>query len=85
VEQTATLITLEMGKILASAPAEVTKCARVLPHYAEHIASCLRTVEAGAVGARSASVVREPIGVVLAVMPWNSSRLLSNWVAATRS
>ncbi|MDB5911172.1 MAG: hypothetical protein JWP34_5289, partial [Massilia sp.] len=48
-EQTATLITLEMGKILASAPAEVTKCARVLPHYAEHIASCLRTVEAGAV------------------------------------
>ncbi|MET7993381.1 NAD-dependent succinate-semialdehyde dehydrogenase [Amycolatopsis sp. NPDC005232] len=63
----ARLITEEMGKPLAEAEAEIEKCALNCVHYAEHAAEYLaeRPVLA------EASVVAEPLGVVLAVMPWN--------------
>jgi succinate-semialdehyde dehydrogenase/glutarate-semialdehyde dehydrogenase len=69
----AELMTTEMGKTLASAKAEVAKCATVLRWYAEHGPALLRPEprDAGAVGARQAYVVFQPLGVVLAVMPWN--------------
>ena len=69
----ATIMTLEMGKTLASAKAEAAKCARAMRYYAEHAESYLadHPVEAGAVGAKAAWVSYQPIGVVLAVMPWN--------------
>jgi succinate-semialdehyde dehydrogenase/glutarate-semialdehyde dehydrogenase len=69
----AELMTTEMGKTLASAKAEVTKCATVLRYYAEHGPAFLEPEpkDADAVGARQAYVVYQPLGVVLAVMPWN--------------
>lgn len=69
----AELMTTEMGKTLASAKAEVGKCAKALRWYAEHGPALLEPErkDAGAVGAVDAYVVHQPIGVVLAVMPWN--------------
>jgi succinate-semialdehyde dehydrogenase / glutarate-semialdehyde dehydrogenase len=69
----AELMTTEMGKTLAAAKAEVAKCAKGLRWYAEHGPALLEPVpaEAGAVGAADAYVAYQPIGVVLAIMPWN--------------
>jgi succinate-semialdehyde dehydrogenase/glutarate-semialdehyde dehydrogenase len=69
----AELMTTEMGKTLASAKAEVAKCAKALRFYAEHGEEYLqpRPADASAVGATEAYVVHQPLGVVLAIMPWN--------------
>ncbi|MDP9461069.1 MAG: NADP-dependent succinic semialdehyde dehydrogenase [Actinomycetota bacterium] len=69
----AELMTTEMGKTLASAKAEVGKCAKGLRWYAEHGPAMLEPErrDAGAVGATEAYVVHQPIGVILAIMPWN--------------
>ena len=69
----ASMMTTEMGKTLASAKAEVAKCATALRYYAEHGPAFLapRPADAAAVGAQAAHVVHQPLGVVLAVMPWN--------------
>src|SRR4051794_34664063 len=69
----AELMTIEMGKTLASAKAEATKCAAGLRYYAEHGAEFLKPEphDAAAVKAREACVVYQPLGVVLAIMPWN--------------
>ena len=73
VDSVAELMTTEMGKTLASAKAEVGKCATGLRYYAEHGPAMLEPEhkDAEAVGARQAYVVHQPLGVVLAVMPWN--------------
>jgi succinate-semialdehyde dehydrogenase / glutarate-semialdehyde dehydrogenase len=67
------LITTEMGKPIAAARAEVAKCAVGCRYYAEHAAEHLadRTADADAVGASRAFVTYQPLGPVLAVMPWN--------------
>ena len=72
-DSVAALMTTEMGKTLAAAKAEVGKCAKALRWYAEHGPDLLRPqrADAGAVGAHDAYVVHQPIGVVLAIMPWN--------------
>jgi succinate-semialdehyde dehydrogenase/glutarate-semialdehyde dehydrogenase len=72
-DRLAALLTLEMGKTVRSARAEVLKCATGCRFYAEHGASFLadEPVDAAAVGAARAHVRYEPLGVVLAVMPWN--------------
>ncbi|MGY2085888.1 NADP-dependent succinic semialdehyde dehydrogenase [Blastococcus sp. SYSU DS0539] len=72
-DSVAELMTTEMGKTLASAKAEVGKCATALRWYAEHGPAFLEPEEkdAAAVGAERAYVVHQPLGVVLAVMPWN--------------
>jgi succinate-semialdehyde dehydrogenase/glutarate-semialdehyde dehydrogenase len=69
----AALMTLEMGKPVEEAKAEVTKCAKAFRFYAEHAEAALAPEEADAapVGARRALVRFDPIGPVLAVMPWN--------------
>jgi succinate-semialdehyde dehydrogenase / glutarate-semialdehyde dehydrogenase len=69
----AELMTTEMGKTLAAAKAEVAKCASVLRWYAERGPAMLEPEhkDAGAAGAREAYVVHQPLGVVLAIMPWN--------------
>ncbi len=67
-------ITLEMGKPLAQAHAEVLKSARALRFYADNAESFLtgyKLDKPSAVGARSAGTRFDPLGVVLAVMPWN--------------
>jgi succinate-semialdehyde dehydrogenase / glutarate-semialdehyde dehydrogenase len=62
-----------MGKTLKSSRAEVAKCARGCRYYAENAAALLadEPVEAASVGASTAYACYQPLGVVLAVMPWN--------------
>lgn len=62
--------TLEMGKTLASAKAEVGKCAKGCRYYAEHAQAQLADVPREIEGARVFTRY-EPLGAVLAVMPWN--------------
>jgi succinate-semialdehyde dehydrogenase/glutarate-semialdehyde dehydrogenase len=73
IDTVAELMTTEMGKTLASARAEAAKCVTALRYYAEHGPEFLQPQprDAQAVGARQAYVVHQPIGVVLAIMPWN--------------
>src|SRR3954466_2060134 len=67
------LLTLEMGKTLTAAKAEVVKCAKGCRFYAEHAERFLadEPADAGAVGATQAYARYQPLGRVLAVMPWN--------------
>lgn len=66
----ATLITLEMGKLLREARAEVEKCASVCDYYAQHGEDFLHA-DAAESDAGKSYVAYYPLGVVLAVMPWN--------------
>ncbi len=72
-DQIATMMTTEMGKTLASAKAEVAKCAKACRFYADNAEAFLASepVEAGKVNATQAYVRYQPLGVVLAIMPWN--------------
>jgi succinate-semialdehyde dehydrogenase/glutarate-semialdehyde dehydrogenase len=69
----ATTITTEMGKPISAARAEVEKCARGCRYYAEHAEAFLgdEPADPKAVGAVEAYARYQPIGPVLAVMPWN--------------
>ena len=67
-ERLARMATAEMGKTLASARAEVAKCAAGFRHYAQHGPAML---EPRPVAGTRAEVHYRPIGPVLAVMPWN--------------
>jgi len=69
-DRLATLITQEMGKPLREARAEVEKCAAVCDYYAQHGEEFLRT-DAVTSDAAKSYVAHYPLGVVLAVMPWN--------------
>ncbi len=73
VDATARTMTTEMGKTLAAAKAEVRKCASAMRFYAEHTERFLADVEydAAAVNARRALTIYQPLGTVLAIMPWN--------------
>jgi succinate-semialdehyde dehydrogenase/glutarate-semialdehyde dehydrogenase len=68
--QLARTMTLEMGKLLRAAEEEVTKCARGCRFYAENAERFLTEREIQAETARN-YVRYEPIGPVLAIMPWN--------------
>jgi len=69
-DQYATLMILEMGKPLREARAEVEKCAGVCDYYAQHAEDFLRAEPAESDAGKS-YVAYYPLGVVLAVMPWN--------------
>jgi succinate-semialdehyde dehydrogenase/glutarate-semialdehyde dehydrogenase len=64
------LMTREMGKPLAQAKAEAEKCAWVCRYYAEHAEDFLSD-DPVATDAQRSLVVYQPLGPVLAVMPWN--------------
>ncbi len=66
----AVLMAGEMGKPVAQGEAEARKCAWVCRHYADHAEGYLRDQVIGTEAAKS-YVTYQPIGVVLAVMPWN--------------
>ncbi len=67
------MMTTEMGKPLAQAKAEAAKCAKAMRFYADHAEQFLadEPADAPAVGASRAYTRYQPLGVVLAVMPWN--------------
>lgn len=64
------LMSLEMGKPVKAGQAEVDKCAWVCDYYADNAESFLRP-EPVETDATKSFVTFQPIGVVLAVMPWN--------------
>ena len=66
----AAIVTSEMGKTLASAIAETEKCALACRHYAEHGERYLADEIVGTTASRS-FIKYQPLGVILAVMPWN--------------
>ena len=73
-ERIAATITAEMGKPIVQAQAEVAKSAYAMRYYAEHAESFLTGRDLPDPAAVSASRARtrfEPLGVVLAVTPWN--------------
>ena len=74
VETTAAMVTREMGKPISQSRAEVLKCAKNMRFYAENAEAMLSDwglEEPARVGASKAGSIWQPLGVVLAVMPWN--------------
>jgi succinate-semialdehyde dehydrogenase/glutarate-semialdehyde dehydrogenase len=69
-EDLARLITLEMGKLLTESRAEIEKCAWVCEYYAEH-APRFFADEVIESDASHSYVTLQPLGTVLAIMPWN--------------
>ena len=69
-DELAATITAEMGKPIVEARAEIAKCASVCRYYAEHAARILAP-EPIDIGFNDVYVRWDPLGVVLAVMPWN--------------
>jgi len=69
-DQLAAIITNEMGKVIIEAKAEVEKCALVCDYYSQNAERFLRDefIEAGY---HRSFVCYQPIGAVLAIMPWN--------------
>src|SRR5712692_8692873 len=66
----AKLMSLEMGKPVTEARAEIEKCAGGCDFYAEHAARYLADQPVTS-NARTSYIAFEPLGIVLAVMPWN--------------
>ena len=70
VEEFAALLTAEMGKTILSARGEVLKCAIGCRYYADNAARILQEEPIPTEG--NNSYVRwDPLGIILAVMPWN--------------
>ena len=69
-QQLGELLTLEMGKTLASAIAEVEKCVIACRYYATHAENMLSPKEVSTAASRS-FIRYSPLGPILAVMPWN--------------
>src|SRR5206468_3302315 len=69
-ERLAEIITLEMGKLLRASVEEILKCARACRFHAENAERFLEDEPAQTDAARS-YVHYEPLGPVLAIMPWN--------------
>ena len=69
-EAMAQMITLEMGKPIAQARAEIEKCAQLSEWYAAHGPAMLAP-EPTLVDNGSAQIEYRPLGPILAVMPWN--------------
>jgi len=66
----ARILTTEMGKTFAAAKGEASKCAMAMHWFAEHAENLLAD-EPIATSASRSFVRYQPLGVVLAVMPWN--------------
>jgi succinate-semialdehyde dehydrogenase / glutarate-semialdehyde dehydrogenase len=69
-EELAKVMTLEMGKPIAQSRAEVEKCAWVCDYFAENAEKFLQD-EIIETDASRSFVTFQPLGIVLAVMPWN--------------
>jgi succinate-semialdehyde dehydrogenase / glutarate-semialdehyde dehydrogenase len=69
-ETYARLMTEEMGKIIRESKGEIEKCANACDYYADHAAELLKDQVIPSDASRSL-VVFQPLGIILAVMPWN--------------
>ncbi|KAA5825661.1 NAD-dependent succinate-semialdehyde dehydrogenase [Algibacter amylolyticus] len=69
-EEYAQLATQEMGKPIEQARKEIEKCAKICRYYAEHTEALLAN-EPVKTEASKSYVTFQPIGVILAIMPWN--------------
>jgi len=69
-EEYAKLMTQEMGKLIKDGKAEAEKCAWVCNYFAKNAESFLKP-EVVETDAKKSFVTFQPLGVVLAVMPWN--------------
>ncbi len=69
-EEYAKLMTLEMGKPIVEARSEIEKCAKACAFYAKHAEGFLQP-ESVALPNTKSYVTFNPLGIVLAVMPWN--------------
>lgn len=69
----AELLTLEMGKIIGEAEAEVELSAQILEYYAQHAERLLapQKLPVADPAEGEALLVNEPLGVLLAIEPWN--------------
>ncbi len=70
-EEYARLITQEMGKIIRESRAEIEKCAWACDFYAENAADFLAPESIDLPERKKAKVIHQPLGAILAVMPWN--------------
>jgi succinate-semialdehyde dehydrogenase / glutarate-semialdehyde dehydrogenase len=69
-EEFGRIMTTEMGKTLQSAIAEVVKCASACRYYAENAERFMAPEKLDTGGAKT-SLIYQPLGTILAVMPWN--------------
>ncbi|HDH26865.1 MAG TPA: NAD-dependent succinate-semialdehyde dehydrogenase [Actinobacteria bacterium] len=69
-EDLATLMADEMGKPITQGRAEVDKCAWVCRYYAQEAATILADVSIDT-GRASSYIAHRPLGIILAIMPWN--------------
>src|SRR6185437_5929233 len=65
------LMTLEMGKPIKAAVAEAEKCATACTYYVENAEKFLADQPVAMEGGGDSWVAFQPLGVVLAIMPWN--------------
>jgi len=69
-DELAQLMAVEMGKPIKQGASEVEKCAAVCKYYADNAAGFLKN-QLIATDASKSYITYQPIGVVLAIMPWN--------------
>jgi succinate-semialdehyde dehydrogenase/glutarate-semialdehyde dehydrogenase len=70
-ESLARVMTLEMGKLFTAAVEEVEKCARACRYYAEHAARFVADEVVNDTRTSRDLIAYQPLGIVLAIMPWN--------------
>ncbi|WP_049925708.1 NAD-dependent succinate-semialdehyde dehydrogenase [Halopiger goleimassiliensis] len=70
-DEYAELMTREMGKPIDQSRSEVEKCAWVCDYYAEHAAEFLEDEHLAGEPDAETKVVSQPLGPILAIMPWN--------------
>jgi succinate-semialdehyde dehydrogenase/glutarate-semialdehyde dehydrogenase len=69
-EALSVLMTLEMGKPIVQSRSEIDKCALVCDYFAENAERFLQDEEVKTEAANS-FITYQPLGVILAIMPWN--------------
>lgn len=70
-EKYARIISLEMGKVIKESRSEIDKCAWVCDFYAENAAEFLKEEPIELPDLKQAKLIHQPLGIILAVMPWN--------------
>lgn len=70
-EELARLISLEVGKVISESRAEIEKCALVCDFYADSAQDFLASESIILPDQKKAKIIFQPLGIILAVMPWN--------------